>query len=263
MTRALTLLLALLPLLGGAAPEARAAGTAADPPPALSPALRDPLLRPDNAARRRGLEVFQQACAACHGLRHLPYRELGRLGLSAAQIREVASARTIPVLDADGQPTERPATASDPWTPPWPNEAAGRAQHNGALPIDLSLITKARKDGAAYVAALLQGYADPPPGEEVAEGQWYNRHMEGRRIAMPPPLVPEPGQISHADGTESTQASAARDVAAFLDWVAEPAADDRLRVGLWVLLYLAVALGLARALQARIRRRVLGQAHAP
>jgi ubiquinol-cytochrome c reductase cytochrome c1 subunit len=250
--------LTLAALLAAALADSYAAGTAPDPLPALEPPLRDRFLRPDHAARRRGLEVFQQACAACHGLRHLPYRELGRLGLTAEQIRAIAAERSLPTLDADGQPAERPATAADPWLPPWPNEAAGRAQHNGALPPDLSLITKARPGGASYVAALLQGYVDPPPGEEIGEGQWYNRFIEGRRIAMAPPLSPEPGQFVHADGTESTPASAARDVAAFLDWVAEPAADERLRTGFFVLGYLAAAFAVARALQIRIRRRVQG-----
>jgi len=261
MTMPLRLLLAALALaapLAAVPSDSRAVGAAPDAPPALEPPLRDRLLRPDDAARRRGLEVFQQACAACHGLRHLPYRELGRLGLTAEQIRAIAAERSIPTLDADGQPAERPATAADPWTPPWPNEAAGRAQHNGALPPDLSLITKARPGGAPYVAALLQGYADPPPGEEIGEGRWYNRFIEGRRIAMPPPLAPDPGQFVHADGTESTPASAARDVAAFLDWAAEPAADGRLRTGLLVLGYLAATFAVARALQIRIRRRVQG-----
>jgi len=257
----LRLFLTVLALAGPLAvvpSHSHAAGAAPDAPPALEPPLRDRLLRPDHAARRRGLEVFQQACAACHGLRHLPYRELSRLGLTDEQIRAIAAERSLPTLDADGQPAERPATTADPWLPPWPNEAAGRAQHHGALPPDLSLITKARPGGASYVAALLQGYVDPPPGEEIGEGQWYNRFMDGRRIAMPPPLSPEPGQFVHADGTESTPASAARDVAAFLDWVAEPAADERLRTGFFVLGYLTVAVAVARALQIRIRRRVQG-----
>jgi len=202
--RLLLAALALVAPLAAVSSDSRAVGAAPDAPPSLKPPLRDRLLRPDNAAQRRDLEIFQQACAACHGLRHLPYLDLGRLELTAEQICVLAAERNIPTLDADGQPTERPATAADLWMLPWPNENAGRAQHNSALSPNLSLITKARPGGAPHVAVLLQCYADPPPGEEIGEGQWYNRFIEGRRIAMAPPLAPDPGQFVHADGTENT-----------------------------------------------------------
>lgn len=187
-------LLALLPLLAADPPPAPAlaAGAASDPLPALEPALRDRPLRPDDAARRRGLEAFQQACAACHGLRHLPYRKIGRLGLTAEQIRAIAAERPLPAIDADGQPTKRPATASDP-CPPWPNEAAGRAQHNGALPPDLSLITKARHSGAAYVAALLHRRHRKHPGLRRARRLGLPRlGRRARRRRPPAPRWPRP-----------------------------------------------------------------------
>ncbi len=43
---------------------------------------------------------------------------------------------------------QRPARPSDPIPGPFANDNAARAANNGALPPDLSLITKAREGGA-------------------------------------------------------------------------------------------------------------------
>ena len=51
----------------------------------------------------------------------------------------------------------RKAIPSDNFPPPFANETAARAANNNALPPDLSLITKAREGGAAYVYSLLTG----------------------------------------------------------------------------------------------------------
>ena len=45
---------------------------------------------------------------------------------------------------------------------PYPNEQAARAANGGAYPPDLSLIVKARADGANYLHALLSGDMDAP-----------------------------------------------------------------------------------------------------
>ena len=54
-----------------------------------------------------------------------------------------------------GEMFQRPARPSDPIPGPFPNDQAARAANNGALPPDLSLITKAREGGADYVYAIL------------------------------------------------------------------------------------------------------------
>ena len=58
---------------------------------------------------------------------------------------------------------QRPARPSDRIPGPFPNDQAARAANNGALPPDLSLITKAREGGADYVYALLTGFKEAPP----------------------------------------------------------------------------------------------------
>jgi cytochrome c1 len=55
---------------------------------------------------------------------------------------------------------------------------------------------------------------------------------------MPPPLVE--GVVEYADGTAPTVENYSRDVTAFLMWAAEPKLEERKRMGLKVLLYLAI-----------------------
>ena len=57
-----------------------------------------------------------------------------------------------------GEAATRKAIPSDRFPSPYANETAARAANNNALPPDLSLMTKARHDGAAYVYSLLTGY---------------------------------------------------------------------------------------------------------
>ena len=57
---------------------------------------------------------------------------------------------------------ERPGRPTDHFPAPFANDAAARLANGGALPPDLSLITKARADGSDYLYSLLQGYQEPP-----------------------------------------------------------------------------------------------------
>ena len=49
--------------------------------------------------------------------------------------------------DDQGEMFQRPGKLADYMQPPYPNEEAARASNAGALPPDLSLITKARHGG--------------------------------------------------------------------------------------------------------------------
>lgn len=64
----------------------------------------------------------------------------------------------------------RPGKLADYMPSPYPNDQASRASNAGALPPDLSLITKARHGDVDYVFSLLTGYVDPPAGVEIREG---------------------------------------------------------------------------------------------
>jgi len=86
-------------------------------------------------------------------------------------------------------------------------------------------MVKARHSGQDYVFGLLNGYYDPPAGKEMLAGLYYNPYFPGGAIAMPPPLQ-EDG-VEYEDGTKASIPQMAKDVVQFLNWCAEPEADDR------------------------------------
>lgn len=129
--------------------------------------------------------------------------------------------------DDKGNVRKRPGKLTDKFPSPYPNEQAARAANNGALPIDLSLITLARKhrNGGEvriiialflfctrilgfrsdpcfffqsflcsifwvqnYVFHLLTSYVDAPGGVKLQAGQAYNPYFEGGTLGMPQQL---------------------------------------------------------------------------
>ena len=116
----------------------------------------------DRAAQQRGLQVYKEVCSGCHGLRLLAYRNLKAIGYNDDEIKAFAAENSVNSLNDDGEEVERPARPSDKFVSPYPNEQAARAANGGAYPPDLSLIVKARPDGANYLHALLTGYVDAP-----------------------------------------------------------------------------------------------------
>jgi ubiquinol-cytochrome c reductase cytochrome c1 subunit len=206
----------------------------------------------DRAQVQRGLQVYKEVCAACHALHLVSYRNLRDIGLSEEEVAAIAASVQIPDGPNDnGEMFERPGRASDRFRRPFPNDAAGRAANNGALPPDLSLITKARLGGAQYVHALLTGYVEPPEGVTVAEGMHYNQYFPGHQIAMAPPIAQD-GQVTFADGTNATVDQVAQDVSAFLTWAAEPELETRRAMGVRILIFLAILGGLTYAVKRKI-----------
>jgi ubiquinol-cytochrome c reductase cytochrome c1 subunit len=111
----------------------------------------------------------------------------------------------------------------------------------------LSLITKARDGGAAYVHSLITGYQNQPaellkkfPDAKTPTGLHYNPYFANLNIAMPPPLTSN-GQVTYADGTPATVDQMAKDVAAFLVWTGEPNLENRHAAGIAVAIFLLVA----------------------
>jgi ubiquinol-cytochrome c reductase cytochrome c1 subunit len=134
---------------------------------------------------------------------------------------------------------DRPGKLSDKLPKPYANEEAGRAANNGALPPDLTLMTKARHGGSDYMFALLTGYCDPPEGKVMLPGLYYNPYFAGGAIAMERQL--NDGQLEYEDGTEATASQLAKDVSIFLTWAAEPEHDERKLMGIkWFLAMLAM-----------------------
>jgi ubiquinol-cytochrome c reductase cytochrome c1 subunit len=205
----------------------------------------------DRASAQRGFQVYKEVCSACHAMRQLSYRNLMDLGLTEQQVREIAA--TFTVTDGpndEGQMFERPGRVADRFRRPFPNEQAARAANNGAYPPDLSVMTKARPDGANYVHALLTGYADPPAGMVMMDGMNYNRWFPGYQIAMPNVLNDD--QVEYADGTKATVDQMSRDVTTFLAWAAEPETEVRRAMGVKVLIFLTILGGLVYAVKRKV-----------
>ena len=196
----------------------------------------------DKPSAQRGLQVYREVCAACHGLERIAFRNLEALGFSEAETKALAAEYTVQDGPDDfGEMFDRPGIPSDRFVPPYPNKEAAQAAQNGAYPPDLSLMVKARPDGANYLYSLLVGYKGKkgtPEGVEVPEGMYYNPYFPGKKIAMTPPLVD--GLVTYEDGTEATADQMARDVVNFLQWAAEPEMEERKQMGIKVLIYLFI-----------------------
>jgi|SRR5437868_10193356 len=206
----------------------------------------------EQAQLQRGLQVYTEVCSSCHSLKLVSFRDLKGLGYNEAEIKAYAGSGQqwkieVPTTNpTTGEPATRKALPSDnfPWN--FANETAARAANNNALPPDLSLMTKAREGGAAYVYSLLTGYQNQPadllkkfPDAKTPPNLHYNPYYANLNLAMPPPL--HGGDVTFADGTPNTLQNEARDVAAFLVWTAEPNLENRHAAGLAVTVFLLFA----------------------
>jgi ubiquinol-cytochrome c reductase cytochrome c1 subunit len=205
----------------------------------------------DRAAAQRGFQVYKEVCAVCHAARQLSYRNLAELGLTEDEVKAIAAGFQVKDGPNDnGEMFERPGRPSDRFVRPYPNEQAARAAQNGAYPPDLSLIVKARADGANYLHALLIGYADPPAGVTMGQGMNYNKYFPGHQIAMAAPLADD--RVTYADGTKATLDQMSRDVTTFLAWAAEPELETRRAMGVRMILFLLILTVLAYAVKKKI-----------
>ena len=198
---------------------------------------------------QRGFQIYKEVCSACHSLSHVAFRDLGQLGYSEGQVKAIAAGFQVPGTDPNtGEANTRPGMPTDYFPKPFANDIAARAANNNAIPPDLSLMTKARHDGSAYVYSLLTGYQAQPaellkrfPDSKTPNGLHYNPYFANLNLAMAPPLTGD-GQVEYGPGNpKPTVDQMAKDVAAFLVWTAEPKLEKRNQTGLVVVLFLLFA----------------------
>ena len=219
----------------------------------------------DQHSVQRGYQVYREVCAACHSLKLMSYRNLGEPG-GPYYDPEFPNPNDNPIVKAfaaedqieDG-PDEvgdmffRPGRPADTFRSPYANDQAARAGNNGALPPDLSVITKARHGGATYIYNLLSGFPDELPEHLTEpEGQYYNPYFAGSTgpnydgdprhtppggfLAMAPQLTD--GRVDYMDGTEASVDQMAYDIGQFLAWAGEPKQVNRKSLGLPVMIFL-------------------------
>jgi len=198
----------------------------------------------DQLQLQRGLQIYTEACAACHGLKYVPLRTLGDSsgpGLPEDQVRAYAE-QNFEVFDA----------ALDDFRPARPTDHFPANDSVGAP--DLSVMAKARAGfygpyglginqflrgigGPEYIASLLTGYT----GEEREEAGtilYENTAFPGGWISMAPPL--EDDWVEYQDGHDSSLHHLAEDVSAFLMWTAEPKLAERKQAGFLGVLFLVI-----------------------
>ena len=215
----------------------------------------------DVAALQRGAQLFSNYCLNCHAAGFMRYNRLRDIGLTDQQIKDnfvftgakVGDLMTISMTPADAKTLF------------------------GAAPPDLTLIARSRagfgqgaNSGADYIYTFLRTYYR----DDTKATGWNNAvfpnvgmpfplwELQGQQRAVfetrPDPNNPgktlevfkgfemaQPGSMTEAQYNE-----AAADLTAFLFWMAEPAATSRVRIGVWVMLFLAVFIVIAWRLNA-------------
>ena len=199
----------------------------------------------DQAALQRGAKLFFNYCVGCHSLKFVRYSRIAEdLGLSEQEV--------MGNLNMTG------AKFGDPVVSHMPEESA--TTFFGKAPPDLSLEVRAK--GADWVYGYLNSfYLDPSrpvgwnntvfPNASMPNPLW---ELQGLQTAVMHKVDGEeaveklelsrPGKLTPAEYQQAT-----RDLTTFLEYAAEPAALQRQRYGIWVLLFLAAFTLLAYALK--------------
>ena len=193
----------------------------------------------DTASLQRGAKWYVNYCLGCHTLSYQRYNRLAEdLDLSEEMVMQN-------LVYSDAKFGETMSIAMDP------DQAEAWF---GKIPPDLSLIGRSR--GADWVFSYLRGFY------QDGNGGWNNTllpnasmpHVLWRLQGIQTPVyrteTSESGfsheVIDHFElttpGTQSPEEfeETARDIAAFLDYVGEPAKLKRKGVGVWVILFLVL-----------------------
>lgn len=199
----------------------------------------------DVAALQNGAKLFVNYCLSCHSAAFMRYNRLRDIGLTEKQIKENLMFTTDKVGDTM-------KAAIDP---------KQAKEWFGANPPDLTLVARSRASGAGSGADYLYTYLRTYYRDETKPTGWNN--MAFPNVGMPHVMwelqgerrpvfetVSEhghdvqklkgweqvtPGKMSPAEFDQATG-----DLVAFMQWMSEPVQNTRVRIGVWVMLFLAV-----------------------
>ncbi|GAA6160653.1 cytochrome c1 [Ruegeria sp. HU-ET01832] len=195
----------------------------------------------DKNQLQRGLQVYTEVCAACHGLQYVPLRDLEALGYSEEEVIAY-SAENFEVFDPELDDF-RPAIPTDHFpantgvgAPDLSLMAKARAGFHGPYGLGINQFFKGM-GGAEYIASLLDGYTGEEK-EEAGTVLYENKAFPGGWISMAPPLSED--QVEFADGHSATVEAMSEDIAAFLMWTAEPKMMERKYSGFVGVIFLSV-----------------------
>lgn len=199
----------------------------------------------DMAALQNGAKLFVNYCLNCHSASFMRYNRLRDIGLNDKQIAENMTFTTDRI--GDTMKSNMDPVMAKKWF--------------GVNPPDLTLVARSRASkqgsGADYLYTLLRTYYR----DDATPTGWNN--LVFPNIGMPNPLWELQGErrptfdkvVSHGQEIElhkgwepvkagTLSASAydqnVGDLVAYLQWMAEPEQNSRVRIGVWVLLFLSV-----------------------
>ena len=242
MKRILASLLATLVLVAGLASGA-AANTGG---PALDKFPKDRIS--DMAALQNGAKLFVNYCLNCHSAAYMRYNRLRDIELTDEQIRQ----NLLFAGDKVGDLMTVLITAKD--AKAW----------FGAQPPDLSVIARSRAGDGGSGADYLYTYMRTFYRDETTPTGWNNLvfpavgmpHVlwelqgEQRAVFANEKDPHDPAKSTHVfKGFEQTKPgtmskaeydAAVADLVAYLQWMGEPSQTHRVRLGVWVLLFLSI-----------------------
>ena len=188
----------------------------------------------DQNQLQRGVQVYTEVCAACHGMQYVPLRTLADDGgphLPEDQVRAYAAQFDIYDEELEDDRPRTPADhfpmSGDPNAPDLSLMAKARAGFHGPQGTGMNQLFKGM-GGPEYIASLLTGYTGEEK-EEAGTTFYENTAFPGGWISMAPPLYGE--DVEFADGHSNSIHHEAEDVAAFLMWAAEPKMMARQQAG--------------------------------
>lgn len=198
----------------------------------------------DQNQLQRGLQIYTEVCAACHGLQYVPLRTLadpGGVGLPEDQMRAYAE-QNFEVYDEEledfrpAKPTDHFPAVTSLGAPDLSMMAKARAGFHGPYGLGINQLFKGM-GGAEYIASLMDGYTGKTK-EEAGTILYENEAFPGGWISMAPPMTD--GQIEFADGHANDLHHLSEDIAAFLMWTAEPKMMARKQAGFVGVLILVI-----------------------
>ncbi len=197
----------------------------------------------DQFQLQRGLQVYTEVCAACHGLKFVPLRSLsdaGGPGIPEDQVRAYAKQFTVTDKetgeDRAGLPTDNFPANTGAGAPDLSLMAKARAGFHGPYGTGINQLVRGM-GGPEYIHAILTSYTGETK-EEFGTTFYENHAFSTGWIAMPPPLSDD--QVTYADGTKATVDQMSMDVSSFLMWAAEPKLMDRKNAGFVSVIFLLV-----------------------